>query len=232
MNALTTTRWTVLAVGFVVVVSGVGGALGTVGAPGMEATAMTPQTIATNEVVEAQNESDENESGIPPNQTIEAMQTVENETNGTVIGAQLSGQGNGGLERSTFVYEFDVLADNGTRLVAEVYAENATVIGVKSANESDGFLEDLFASEEGATDEEATDEARNASSLLSATTAVERAVNETGAESMNQTVTEVKLGSQNDTLVYTVTMFESGGEPREVVVGAQKGADDIVTTDA
>jgi uncharacterized membrane protein YkoI len=154
------------------------------------------------------------------------MQTVENQTNGTVIGAQLSGQGNGGLERSTFVYEFDVLADNGTRLVAEVYAENATVIGVETANESGGFLEDLFGS-----DEEATDEARNASSLSSAAEAVKLAVNETDTERANQIITEVKLGSQNETLVYTVTMFDPEGEPREVVVAAEKSSDGVVTTD-
>lgn len=226
MNAQILTRWTVVAVGFIVVIGGVGGAFG---APGMDTSATTQQTSATNEVVEAQ--SDENESGIPPNQTIKAMQAAENETNGTVIGATLSGQENGGLERSTFVYEFDVLAENETRLVAEVYAENATVIGVEAANESDGFLDDLFASEEGVTDEDATDEARKTSSLLSATEAVERAVNETDAEPMNQTVTEVKLGSQNDTLVYTVTMFEPGGEPIEVVVGAQNDSEGVVTTD-
>jgi uncharacterized membrane protein YkoI len=225
MNTLTIARLTVVAVGFVVVVGGVGSALGA------DASAPTPRTAVADEAVEAQNESDENESVTTPNQTIEAMQTVENQTNGTVIGARLSGQGSGGLERSTFVYEFDVLADNGTRLLAEVYAGNASVIGVETANESDGFLNDLFGSDKGATDGEATEEARNVSSLLSAAEAVEIAANETDAERHNQTVTEVRLGSMNDTLVYNMTMLEPGGEPREVVVSAENDSDGVITTE-
>jgi uncharacterized membrane protein YkoI len=229
MNTVTIARWTVVAVGFVVVVGGVGVALGGFGT---DASVSPPQTAADDEAVEAQNESEENESVIESNKTIEAMRTAENQTNGTVIGAQLSGQGAGGLERSTFVYEFDVLADNGTRLVAEVYAENATVIGVKATNESDGFLNDIFGSDEGATDGESAEEARNASSLLSAAEAVELAANETEAERRNQTATEVRLSPMNESLVYNVTMIEPGGESRVVIVSAENKSEGVITTES
>lgn len=221
MNPVTTARWTVVAVGLAVVVGGVG-------ALGADASAPTPRTPATDEAVEAQ--GSQNDSAISPNQTIEAIRAVENRTNGTVIGAELRGQGSE-LDRSTFAYELDVLADNQTRLVAEVYAGNASVIGVETANESDGLLDDLLSSDEGATDGEATDAARNASSLRSAAAAVEIAANQTDAERSNLTVTGVALGSRNDTLVYNVTMLEAGGEPREIVVSAERDSGGVVTTD-
>ena len=227
MNTVTTARWTIIAIGFVVVVGGVGVSLGGFGT---DASVSTPQTAADDEAAETQNESEE--SVIEPNKTIEAMRTAENRTNGTVIGAQLSGQGAGGLERSTFVYEFDVLADNGTPLVAEVYADNATVIGVKATNESDGFLNDIFGSDEGATGGESTEEARNVSSLLSAAEAVELAANETEAERRNQTTTEVRLSPMNESLVYNVTMIEPGGESRVVIISAENKSEGVITTES
>jgi uncharacterized membrane protein YkoI len=179
---------------------------------------------------EAQNESNENESGVPPNQTIEAVQAVENQTNGTVIGAKLEGKENDELGAAEFVYKLDVLAANESHLVAEVYAANATVIGVESANDSDGFLGDLFGSDD------VPDEARNPSDLRPATEAVRLAanetVNETEIEQTNLTVTEVTLDEQNDTLVYRVSLVDAEGEPHEVLVAADEEEGDIVTTDS
>ncbi|NEU55956.1 hypothetical protein [Halorussus sp. MSC15.2] len=143
-----------------------------------------------------------------------------------MVGARLRGEGGGELQRSTFVYEIDALAANGTLLTVEVYAGNATVIDTTRANESGGILGDLFGSNDGVPDE-----ARNTSSLRSAAEAVGLAVNQTESDPANQTVTEVKLGTRNDSLVYTVTLFAPGGEPREIVVAAKKGGDAVVTTD-
>ncbi|WP_128476342.1 hypothetical protein [Halorussus pelagicus] len=173
-----------------------------------------------------QNESDGNDTTVSPNQTFDAMRTVENRTNGTVVGARLTGEGNSELAQSTFVYELNVLAANGTRLVAEVYASNQTVIGVEASNESDGFFDDLLGSDDGVPDE-----ARNASSLRSGIEAVRVALNETEAAPENSSVTKLALGTRDDSLVYTVTILEPGGESREIVVAATKGADGVVTTD-
>lgn len=223
MNPFTSNRSVAVAVGVGLVV---GGLLAVVAAGTLGVAATTQHTVGvTDGAVEAQ-ETSENESVVAPNQTVEAMRAAENRTNGTVVGAQLGGQGDSGFGQSKFVYEFDVLADNGTYLVAEVHATNATVIGVEAGNESDSFLDDVFGSEGGVPDE-----ARNASSLRSAADAVELAVNETEAQRANQSVTEVRLGSQNDTLVYTVSLLEPGGEPREIVVAANESEGGIVTTD-
>lgn len=175
---------------------------------------------------ELQNESDENESSVPPNRTIEAFEATENQTNGTVIGARLRGKEDAELGSTQFVYELDVLAANGTHFVAELYAANATVIGVESANDSDGFFENLFGSDDGVPEK-----ARNVSELRSATDAVRLAANETEAERANQTVTEVKLDVQNETLVYRVSLVDADGEPHEVIVAADEDEGDIVTTD-
>ncbi|WP_137284961.1 PepSY domain-containing protein [Halorussus salinisoli] len=231
MNTFTIARPTVVAVGIgiLLVVGAVGGGAVGVEALDAEQNSTVKQTTAATAggAVAVQNESDGNDSTVPPNQTVEAMRAVENRTNGTVVGARLRGEEDAELEAAVFVYELDVLTANGTSLVAEVYAGNATVIGVEEANESDGVLGDLFESDDGVPDE-----ARNASSLRSATEAVRLAVNETEAERANQTVTAVELGTRDDAPVYTVTLFESGGEPREIVVSAERGADDdIVTTD-
>lgn len=185
--------------------------------------ANTDGEAATVGVVELQNESSENESAVPPNRTIEALRATENQTNGTVIGARLKGEETAELGSAEFAYELDVLAANGSHLVAEVYAANATVIGVESANDSDGFFEDLFGSDDGVPEE-----ARNANELRSATEAVRLAANETEAERANQTVTEVKLDVQNETLVYRVTLVDADGEPHEVLVAANEGG--VVTT--
>jgi uncharacterized membrane protein YkoI len=228
MSAFTIRRSTFVAVGvsvLLVVGAVAGGTVGT--AFEAEASGATPQSdAAADRIIDVQEESDDNNTTVPANQTVESMRAVENRTNGTVVGARLSGDGNGELTRSTFVYEFDVLADNGTRLVPEVYAGNQTVIGVEASNESDGFLSDLFGSDEGVPDE-----ARNLSSLRSGIEAVQIAVNETENDPANVTVTKVTLGRQNDSLAYTVTLFEQGGEPREIVVAAEKGTDGVVTTD-
>lgn len=223
MNAFLSDQRTVVAVGIgVLLVTGVAG----VGVLGAQASWSTSRAPTVDGPPGVQSEGNESGATVTPNQTIEAMNAAENETNGTVVGAQLAGRGNGGLEQSTFVYELDVLTGNGTQLLAEVYAENATVIGVESANESDGVLGDLFGS-----DDELPDDARNLSSLRPATEAVRLAVNETGADRANRTVTEVSLGSRNDTRVYTVTLLEQNGDQREVVVAADEGEGGVVTTD-
>lgn len=214
---------TAIAVGVVaLLVVGTGGV-----AFGAATSPLAPEADAGSEEREPQEEGEqsENETAVTANETIEAMNAAENETNGTVIGARLSGEGDVDLEASTFVYEFDVLAENDTQLQVSVYAENGTVIGVESANESDGFLDDLFGDEEGPTEE-----ARNLSDLRSAAEAVEMAVNETDPERANQTLTRLELDSQNDTLVYRLELFEGEGEPIEVVVSAEPD-EDFVTTD-
>lgn len=170
------------------------------------------------------NQTDENESVVTANQTIEAFQAVENRTNGTAFGARLSGEVGDDLDQSEFVYEVDVLADNGSHLVAEIYAANATVIGVESANDSDGVFAELFGS-----NDDVPDEARNTSELRSASDAVRLAANETDSE--NQTVTQVALETRDDELFYRVQQFEPGGERREVLVAATSDDEDAVTTD-
>lgn len=201
----------------------VGGAVAW-GVIGAESSGPGAPTAADDERAEQQNESDGNESVITSNQTVEAFQAVENRTNGTVFGARLSGEMSGDLDQSEFVYELDVLAENGSHLVAEVYAANATVAGVESTNDSDGFFANLFRSSD-----DVPDEARNTDELRSATDAVRLAANETDGE--NQTVTRVVLETRNDTLVYRVQQFESGGDRREVIVAATGDEDDVVTTD-
>lgn len=224
MNAFTRTRQTAVAVGIGVLLL-----VGSVGVGALNAGPSSPvrPTIASvaDGGVATQNQSEDNASAVPPNRTTEAMRAVENRTNGTVVGAQLRGEGSGELQRSTFVYELDVLAANGTLLTAEVYAENATVIGVETANQS-GVLGDLFGSDDGVPDA-----ARNASSLRSAAEVVGLAVNETDSARTNETVTEVELGTRNGSLVYTVTLLSPGGEPREIVVAARRGTGGVVTTD-
>lgn len=179
---------------------------------------------ADDESVERQNESDGNESVITSNQTIEAFRAVENRTNGTVFGARLGGEPRSDLDRSEFVYELDVLAENGSHLVAEVYAANATVASVESANDSDGVFADLFGS-----DDEVPDAARDTGELRSAADAVRLAVNET--DTGNQTVTQVVLETRNDALVYRVQQFDPEGERLEVVVAATGDEDGVITTD-
>lgn len=225
MKAFTITHSTALAVGIAIllVASTVGGGATFHTEPSSTVERTTP--AAADGAVALQNESD-NASTVPSNQTIEAIRTAENRTNGTVVGARLRGVGDGELQRSTFVYQFDALAANGTLLTVEVYAENATVISTTQANESGDILGDLFGSNDGVPDE-----ARNTSSLRSAAEAVRLAVNQTESDPANQTVTEVKLGTRNDSLVYTVTLFAPGGKPREIVVAANNGTDGIVTTD-
>lgn len=201
--------------------------VGTVGgvAFGGETNPLDSQASVADGEVEPQEDGGNNETVITPNQTAEAIQAVENETNGTVIGARLSGEREAGLNQSTFVYEFDVLAENETRLVANVYAGNATIVGVEAANESDGFFEDLFGD-----DQNAAEQARNVDEIRSAGEAVALAVNETEADLTNQTVTEIVLESRNDTVVYNVKLFEGEGERHEVIVAAQTN-ESFVTTD-
>ena len=172
-----------------------------------------------------QNESGGNESVITPNQTIEALEAVENQTNGTVFRARLSGEPGSDLDESEFVYELDVLAENGTHLVAEVYAANATVVGVESANDSDGIFADLFGSSD-----DVPDAVREADDLRSATDAVRLAVNETGAEESNRTITQVVLETHEESPVYRIQQFDPSGNPQEILVAAT-GDDGVVTTD-
>lgn len=224
MNGFTLCRSTTFAVGVgvLLVVGALGGGANTAGESSI---APEATTAAEDGGIGVQNQTTDGNATVPPNRTIEAMRAVENRTNGTVVGAQLTGKGDGELSRSTFVYEVDVLATNGTHLVANVYASNRTVFGLENANESDGFLGDLFGSDEGVTEE-----ARNASSLRSAVEAVAIAVNETESERANLIVTGVDMQTRDDELVYVVTVLEPGGEPREIQVPANRGSDGGVTT--
>lgn len=224
-----------IVVALVVGTVGVGAVVG--GPIGAEPTDDAPQagTVGESEAEKSgagdssvrQDESDGNGSVITPNETIESLQAVENRTNGTVFRARLSGEPGNDLDRSEFVYELDVLAPNGSHIVAEVYAANATVISVEPANASDGFFTDLF----GESDD-VPGEVREAGDLRSATDAIRLAVDETDAAAENRTVTQVVLETQNETLVYRVQQFDPSGDPQEVVVAAESDADDAVTTDA
>lgn len=224
MDPFTSFRSTTVAVGIgvLLVVGAVGG-----GAHAGDGNGAAPEATA---VVEdsstgVRDESADNNATIPPNQTIEAIRAVGNRTNGTVFGAQLTGGGDDELTRSTFVYEVDVVATNGTHLVAKVYANNRTVFGLETANESDGFLDDLFGSDDGVAEQ-----ARNASSLRSAADAVALAVNQTEPERANLTVTGVDLTTKDGRPVYVVTVLGPGAEPREIQVPANRGSDGGNTT--
>lgn len=175
---------------------------------------------------ELQNESDGNESVITSNQTVEALLAAENRTNGTVFEARLSGEPGGGLNESAFVYELDVLAENGSHLVVQVYAANATVIGFEPANDSDGVFAEIFGSSD-----DVPEGARDASELRSAAEALRLAVNETGPDTENLTVTQVMLETRDDELLYRVQQFDPGGERREVLVAATGEGEEVVTTD-
>lgn len=221
-KASLTRKSTVVLVGIGVLL--VAGAVGW-GAIGAESGGAGPQTASSDDRAGQQNESAENESVISANETIEALRAVENRTNGTVFRARLSGDPGGDLDQSKFVYELDVLAENGSHLVAEVYAANATVVGVETANDSDGFFADLFGSSD-----DVPSEVREAGDLRTATDAVRLAVAETDAAAENRTITQVVLETRNETLVYSVQQFDPSGEAQEVVVAAT-GDEGVVTTD-
>jgi uncharacterized membrane protein YkoI len=202
----------------------VAGAVGW-GAIGSESNGADASSAAGDEPANRQNESDGNESVITADQTLEAHQAVENRTNGTVFRARLSGEPGGELDQAKFLYELDVLAENGSHLVAEVYAANATVVGVKSANDSDGFFADLFGS-----NDDVPDEVRETDDLRSATDAVRLAINDTDGATENRTVTQVVLETQNESLVYRIQQFDPEGNPQEIIVNAT-GEASVVTTD-
>ena len=172
----------------------------------------------------------ENESSIAPNRTVAAISAVENRTDGTVTEIKLTARGDRDIETRTFVYEFVVVADDGTRLDADVDATNATVIGIESTEDGDGLLSEAeeLLSEIFGDDESAP--ASDASRLRSAGDAVQIAVDERDAEPATLTVTEVTLESESDAPVYRVQLFEEGGERTEVLVAA-RGDEDFVTTD-
>jgi hypothetical protein len=217
-------------IGVLLVAGAVGwGAIGTE-STGAESTDVETETAGA-ESAELQDEGDGNEtdgnaSVISSNQTIDSLRAVENRTNGTVFRARLSGEPSSDLDESEFVYELDVLAENGTHLVVEVYAANTTVIAVTPANDSEGFFADLFGSSD-----DVPDEVREADDLRSATDAVRLAMNETDAAAENRTITQVVLATQNETLVYSIQQFDPSGEPQEIIVAATGDGDDAVTTD-
>jgi uncharacterized membrane protein YkoI len=210
----------VLAVGVLAVAGTVGW-----GAMGSESSGADSSPAAGDESADRQNESDGNESVITADQTVEALQTVENRTNGTVFRARLSGEPAGELDQSKFVYELDVLAENGSHLVAEVYAANASIVGVEPANGSDGLFADLFGS-----NDEVPDKVRETDDLRSATDAVRLAINGTDGATENRTVTQVVLETQNESLIYRIQQFDPDGNPQEIIV-AVTGEESVVTTD-
>jgi uncharacterized membrane protein YkoI len=182
---------------------------------------------------------------------VETMEAAENETRGTVVGAEregdfgiLEGAGEGtpaGVEETppgaeggtvdpddlrSLQYSVDVLLDNGTQLDVSVNAANGSVVEVSEVGE--GFLADIFGQDD------VPDRPLNLSAMRSAIDAVELAQNETGA---TETVTEVRLNERDDIegrdelLVYEVQLETAEGERTTVLVAAFEAEGDVIETE-
>lgn len=157
---------------------------------------------------------------------VQAMETAENETNGTAVGANLARKGNvTDLERPNRVYEVDVLLPNGTHLLADVNATDGSLQQVQSQEGENGLFQGLFGDE----GDQLPEDRLNFDSIRSGTEAVEIARNETDE---NRTVTAVELNSEDDQLRYVVETVSAEGIRENVVVAANPDEGDVLTTDA
>lgn len=146
---------------------------------------------------------------------VRAMETAQNRTNGTAVGAELGREGNvTDLERPSRIYEVDVLAANGTHYLVDVNATDGSVRHVRTPDNETGFLEGLF----GNDDEVVSDRKVNLSEIRSAGDAVRLVRNETED---NRTVTTVELTSRNGTLLYDVQVVTDEGARQSVPVAAK-----------
>lgn len=172
---------------------------------------------------------------------LEAMRTVRNETNGTVVGVQQKRADEGG--NGTPTYEVKVVQGNRTgteetnvnrRLLAvDVHAINGTVLGTETQTDRGGFFE----TDEN-TDAISVSNSLNLSTTRSAINAAEIATN--GSDEENMTVLGVRLtlrdqGEPNTTtppLVYEVDVENVGGERVTVVVSARRGQEGVITVES
>lgn len=156
---------------------------------------------------------------------VRAMETAQNETNGTSVGAELKQKGNvTELERPSRVYEVDVLAANGTHFVVDVNATDGSVRQVQMSDNETGFFEGLFGDDE----EEVPDRNVNLSEIRSGGEAVALVQNETED---NRTVTTVGLTSRNGTLVYDIELVTEEGARSTVSVAADPAEGGVLSNE-
>jgi len=156
---------------------------------------------------------------------VDAMETAQNETNGTAVGAELGRDTNvTDLERPTRIYRIDVLLPNDTIFVVDVNATDGSVREVRQSENESGLFEGLFGGDEGVPTKQA-----EASSIRSAIEGVELLRNGTGE---NATVTSVALSEQDGQLRYTIETVSADGIQSTAVVAATPEEGGILTTEA
>ena len=162
------------------------------------------------------------QQGGQQNQTVPitvALEAAANQTNGTVVGAQLGSSGGGILGGDgDRVYTVDSLLDNGTHIETQVNATNGSV--VQSQQADDGFLQGIFG------ENNVPEDPINLSAIYNATEAVELAQNETG---QNGTVSQVALTTNDEgNLTYEVQMNGTDGQETTVVIDAMRDGEGVI----
>lgn len=158
---------------------------------------------------------------------VQAMESAQNETNRTAIGAELTRDGNvSDLERPTRVYRVDVLAANGTHVIVDVNASDGSVGRVQTPENDTGFFEGLFEDED--EGEEVQNRDVNVTDIRSGVEAAQLVINETDE---NRTITKVELTSQNETLVYEVSVVTEEGAQPSILVAAKPSEGDIIANE-
>lgn len=170
---------------------------------------------------------------------LEAMETAQNETNGTVVGVQRK-QANG--DSGTPAWEVKVVQGNRTgtgdsdvdrQLIAvNVHATNGTILGTETRTDEGGFFE-TDESTQGIT----VSNSLNLSTTRSAVNATRIALNKSGAG--NVTVREVRLtlreqgegNASTPPLVYEIDVRNDAGQRVTVVVSARKGQEGVITVE-
>lgn len=178
----------------------------------------------TTEANETTPETEQNQTteGGQQNQTVpitEALEAAANDTNGTVVGAELGSSGGGILGGDgDRVYTVDSLLDNGTHIETEVNATNGSV--TQSQQADDGFLQGIFG------EDNVPEDPINLSAIYNATEAVELAQNET---EQNGTVSQVALTTNDEgNLTYEVQMNVPDGEQTTVVIDAMRDGEGVI----
>ncbi len=143
-----------------------------------------------------------------------AMRTAQNETGGTAVGVRLEQRGSAsGSERPGPTYEVTVVNGTGSPTAVSVDAENGTVTGTRPAGSQGDGWRSLFGNRSA---DETPSGRPNLDALRSGVEAV-RLARDDGA---NGTVTEVRLGSHDGTVVYNVRTVTTAGDRATVVVAA------------
>lgn len=171
---------------------------------------------------------------------LEAMETAQNETNGTAVGVQREQVGEGG--DAVAVYAVKVVKGNQTQddraqneqiiLTVRVNATNGSVLGTETETGEGG----LFEGDEDAEDVAVSD-TLNLSTLRSAVNATRIATN--GSAQDNLTIHGVSLelrdletGNASTTaLVYVVDVENVNGGRANVIVSARKGREGVITVE-